>query len=72
MTNDTLWRVVTDREGRHSIWPEGREVPIGWAATVHVGLRADCVARIDALWTDLVPAGWRRALDAARKEARHG
>lgn len=72
MTDDALWRVVTDREGRHSIWPEELDVPTGWAATDYVGPREACVAHIDAIWSDLVPAGWRQVLDAQREGVHHG
>ncbi|MGY2051375.1 MbtH family protein [Methylobacterium sp. JK268] len=72
MTNETLWCVVEDREGRHSVWPREREIPVGWTATGYVGPREACLAHIDAVWTDLAPAGWRRTLAAGPEGVRHG
>lgn len=70
MTDDELWQVVQDREGRYSVWPQDRAAPLGWTATGFAGRRAACVAHIDATWTDPLPARWRTVLDARKAPER--
>ncbi len=48
--------VVISEDRRHSIWPAFRDLPWGWSAEGFRGPRADCLAHIDRVWTDLRPA----------------
>jgi MbtH protein len=56
--------IVVNHEDQYSIWPADREPPHGWRAEGPPGPRADCLARIDQLWTDLRPLSLRRTMDA--------
>lgn len=53
---DRAYRVVRNDEDRYSVWPTSHPLPPGWHATGPVGSKAECLAVIDRVWTDLRPA----------------
>ena len=57
--------VVINDELQYSIWPHGRDIPLGWRAEGHEGSRADCLDHIEQVWTDMRPLSVRRHLDAS-------
>lgn len=57
--------VVVNSELQYSIWPAGRELPPGWRADGHEGSRAECLAHITEVWTDMRPLSVRRHLEAS-------
>jgi MbtH protein len=57
------FKVVVNHEEQYSIWPEGRENPAGWRDEGTVGTKAECLQRIDAVWTDMRPLSLRRAME---------
>lgn len=61
----TTYQVVTNHEEQYSIWSADRELPLGWNAEGTRGTKADCLAHIDRVWTDMRPLSLRRALAAA-------
>ncbi|GAA3034875.1 MbtH family protein [Actinokineospora globicatena] len=61
---ETGFVVVVNGEEQYSVWFLDREVPAGWRATGVSGSKADCLAHIDRVWTDLRPASLRLAMDA--------
>jgi MbtH protein len=58
------FEVVVNDEEQYSIWPAGREVPGGWRAVGVRGPKADCLRRIDELWTDMRPRSLRDQMAA--------
>jgi MbtH protein len=54
--------VVVNDEGQYSIWPGYKTIPNGWKADGKRGLKAECLAYIDEVWTDMRPISLRRAL----------
>ncbi|WP_405725238.1 MbtH family NRPS accessory protein [Streptomyces sp. NBC_01537] len=54
------YAVVVNNERQHSIWPAEQEVPLGWATVGRPGDEAECLAYIEAHWTDLRPLSARR------------
>jgi MbtH protein len=54
-------RVVVNDEEQYSIWPAGRELPLGWTAEGTTGTREECLAHIDEVWTDITPRSVRVA-----------
>lgn len=62
---DARHRVVVNHEEQYSIWPVDRELPLGWSEAGKVGTKAECLAYIDAVWTDMRPLSLRRAMEAA-------
>ncbi len=59
----TTYRVVVNHEEQYSIWPEYKEVPPGWKDVGKVGLKADCLAFIKDVWTDMRPLSLRKKME---------
>ena len=57
--------VVINDELQYSIWPSGRDIPLGWRAVGYEGSRAECLAHIEQVWTDMRPLSVRRHLDTS-------
>jgi MbtH protein len=53
------YRVVVNHEDQYSLWPADRPPPAGWRDEGTTGSRAQCLARIDAVWLDLRPRSIR-------------
>lgn len=62
--DQTEYRVVRNHEEQYSIWPMQRELPIGWEAVGKSGSKAECLAYIEQVWTDMRPLSLRRAHEA--------
>ncbi|MBQ1114830.1 MbtH family NRPS accessory protein [Streptomyces anulatus] len=56
------YAVVVNDEEQYSIWPEGRNLPLGWRTAEFSGSRDECLAHIASVWTDMRPASLRRAM----------
>ena len=59
---DDSYLIVINGEEQYSIWRSGRAVPAGWTPVGEPAPRADCLARIGELWTDMRPASLRAAM----------
>ena len=66
--DDTVYKVVVNHEEQYSIWPEGRENPLGWKDTGKSGPKADCLAYIKEVWTDMRPLSLRKKMDEATRK----
>jgi uncharacterized protein YbdZ (MbtH family) len=64
----TIYDVVMNHEEQYSIWPAHREMPRGWKAVGKQGLKAECLAHIQEVWTDMRPLSLRKKM--AELEAR--
>jgi MbtH protein len=53
------YQVVVNHEEQYSIWPADREPPAGWRGEGTAGTKADCLAHISQVWTDLRPLSVR-------------
>jgi MbtH protein len=53
--------VVMNHEEQYSLWPADRPLPDGWRAVGHRGKRADCLAYVERVWTDMRPLGLRHS-----------
>jgi len=65
-SDDLVYTVVINDEEQYSIWPTFRPVPAGWREVGVRGPKADCLAHIETVWTDMRPASLRRAMDGER------
>ncbi|EED99633.1 MbtH-like protein [Burkholderia multivorans CF2] len=65
-SDDLVYTVVINDEEQYSIWPTFRPVPAGWREVGVRGAKADCLAHIETVWTDMRPASLRRAMDGER------
>jgi MbtH protein len=66
--DSTIYKVVVNDEGQYSIWAEGRENPLGWKDAGKVGGKAECLAYVKEVWTDMRPLSLREKMDEAKKQ----
>lgn len=59
----TIYKVVMNHEEQYSIWPADRENALGWTDAGPSGTKAQCLAHIDEVWTDMRPLSLRRKMD---------
>ena len=58
----TIYKGVINHEEQYSIWPADRELPLGWQAVGTQGLKAECLAYIKDVWTDMRPLSLRQKM----------
>ncbi len=64
----TIYKVVVNHEEQYSIWPVDRENPLGWRDAGKSGSKAECLAYIKEVWTDMRPLSLRKKMEEnARK-----
>ncbi|MEM9491990.1 MAG: MbtH family NRPS accessory protein [Myxococcota bacterium] len=61
--DDFEYTVVINHEEQYSIWPTFKEVPNGWKEVGKRGPKAECLAHIEEVWTDMRPLSLRRHMD---------
>ncbi|MBB1259193.1 MbtH family protein [Streptomyces alkaliterrae] len=54
-----IFDVVVNLEEQYSIWLADRSLPEGWSAVGFSGTKAECLSRIEELWTDMRPRSLR-------------
>lgn len=59
----TIYKVVVNHEEQYSIWPVDRANPAGWRDEGKRGPKAECLAHIEAVWTDMRPLSLRKAME---------
>ena len=62
----TTYRVVVNHEEQYSIWPVERELPLGWRDAGKQGPKAECLAHIKEVWTDMRPLSLRRRMEGGQ------
>ena len=60
----TVYKVVINHEEQYSIWPADRDLPGGWTGAGKRGLKVDCLAFIEDVWTDMRPLSLRKHMKA--------
>ncbi|MDB4955259.1 MAG: antibiotic synthesis protein MbtH [Myxococcales bacterium] len=63
---DARYQVVVNDEEQYSIWPDGRELPLGWRGVGKVGSKQECLDHIETVWTDMRPLSLRIAMDGKK------
>ncbi len=58
-----IYKVVLNHEEQYSIWPENREPPLGWNDAGKTGTKAECLAYIEEVWTDMRPLSLRKKME---------
>jgi MbtH protein len=61
----TTYKVVLNHEEQYSIWPAERENAPGWRDAGQRGTKAECLAYIERVWTDMRPLSLRKRMDQA-------
>lgn len=60
MDENSRYKVVINHEEQYSIWPEECENPAGWRDTGKSGSKAECLAYVEEVWTDMRPLSLRQ------------
>lgn len=63
----TIYKVVMNHEEQYSIWPEYKENPPGWNSAGKIGPKAECLAYIKDVWTDMRPLSLRKKMEEMAK-----
>lgn len=58
-----IYKVVVNDEEQYSIWPADRENPLGWKDVGKTGTKAECLAYIRDVWTDMRPLSLRKKME---------
>jgi len=66
--NQTIYKVVVNHEEQYSIWPADRENPLGWRDVGKRGPKAECLAYIEAVWTDMRPLSLRKQMEEMARQ----
>lgn len=53
------YTVVVNGEEQYSIWPVDKPLPAGWSEVGTSGTKAECLAHIERVWTDMRPRSIR-------------
>jgi len=61
----SLYVAVVNDEEQYSIWPQGRELPLGWREAGKSGTKAEVLAWIEEVWTDMRPLSLRKKMEEA-------
>jgi len=59
----TIYKAVVNHEEQYSIWPADRQNPLGWYDTGKSGTKAECLAYIKEVWTDMRPLSLRKRME---------
>jgi MbtH protein len=59
----TIYKVVINHEEQYSIWPAEKANPLGWNDVGKSGLKAECLAYIKEVWTDMRPLSLRKRME---------
>ena len=65
----TIYEAVVNHEEQYSIWPADRELPLGWNLAGKSGTKAEVLAWIEEVWTDMRPLSLRQKME---EDARRG
>jgi MbtH protein len=66
---ETVFNVVVNHEEQYSIWPDYKEIPVGWRAVGKSGKKQECLDYIEQVWTDMRPLSLREHM---ARQARSG
>ena len=59
----TFYKVVVNHEEQYSIWPADKANPLGWNDVGKSGTKAECLAYIQEVWTDMRPLSLRKKME---------
>jgi MbtH protein len=60
-----IYKAVVNHEEQYSIWPVDRENALGWNDAGKSGTKAECLAYIKEVWTDMRPLSLRRQMEGS-------
>src|SRR5262249_4449441 len=63
----TIYKVVVNHEEQYSISPVYKDNPLGWRDAGKTGPKAECLAYIKEVWTDMRPLSLRKKMEELAK-----
>ena len=63
LEDTTIYKVVVNHEQQYSIWPSDRSNAVGWTDVGKSGTKAECLAYIKEVWTDMRPLSLRQQME---------
>lgn len=66
---NAIYKVVVNHEEQYSIWPDYKAIPQGWRAVGKSGVKAECLAYINEVWTDMRPLSLRKQMEKAEADS---
>jgi MbtH protein len=67
--DNTEYKVVVNHEEQYSIWPAHRENALGWSDAGKQGTKAECLAYIEEVWTDMRPLSLRKKMEQSTESS---
>ena len=67
--DNTIYKVVLNHEEQYSIWPVDKDNPLGWRDAGKSDPKAECLAYIKEVWTDMRPLSLRKKMEEAARKA---
>ena len=61
--DNTIYQVVMNHEDQYLIWPVDRENPLGWRDVGKSGPKAESLAYIKEVWTDMRSLSLRKQME---------
>ena len=65
--DSTIYKVVVNHEEQYSISPAYKANPLGWRDAGKTGPKAECLAYIKEVWTDMRPLSLRKKMEEFAK-----
>jgi MbtH protein len=67
--DNTIYKVVVNHEEQYSIWPADRANALGWNDAGKSGPKAECLAYIKEVWTDMRPLSLRKHMEQSAAQS---
>ena len=61
--DNRTYKVVVNHEVQYSIWPDDKANALGWEDAGKSGTKAECLAYIKEVWTDMRPLSLRKKME---------
>jgi MbtH protein len=68
--DNRIYKMVINHEEQYSIWFADREPPLGWREVGKTGSKAECLAYVKEVWTDMRPLSLRKRMEEDEKKKR--
>jgi len=65
-SDNVIYKVVVNHEEQYSIWPADRQNALGWNDVGKTGTKAECLAYIKEVWTDMRPLSLRKQMNKSQ------
>jgi MbtH protein len=67
--DNRAYKVVVNREEQYSIWPDDKFNALGWTDAGKNGTKAECLAYIKEVWTDMRPLSLRKNMEESARQS---